>query len=115
NVPAGRYARPQICDVENLRAVAAAFRTRGVTIEQRPFVTALDEARAGDFVYCDPPYVPVSRTANFASYTAAGFTPADQERLQAAIVRACGRGAAVVLSNSSAPEVVEIYSRQDAV
>ena len=43
--------------------------------------TTLGEAGPGDFVYCDPPYAPLSRTASFANYTADGFGPADQARL----------------------------------
>jgi DNA adenine methylase len=110
NVPAGRYTNPKICDPEHLRAVAAAFRSPGVSIDLRPFDAALADAGAGDFVYCDPPYAPLSRTSSFANYTAAGFSAPDQQRLQQAIVAACRRGAHVVVSNSSAPEIREAYS-----
>jgi DNA adenine methylase len=114
NVPAGRYTDPQICDPAHLRAVAASFRTPGVSIDHRPFDATLAEAGAGDFVYCDPPYAPLSRTSSFASYTAAGFTPFDQQRLQEAVVGACQRGAHVVVSNSSAPEILAAYSTRPA-
>ena len=109
NVPAGRYTDPRICDPVHLRAVAAAFRAAGVTITHRPFADALADAGAGDFVYCDPPYEPLSRTSSFASYTAQGFTMFDQQALQRAVVAACRRGAKVVVSNSSAPLIVETY------
>jgi DNA adenine methylase len=52
----------------------------------------------------------LSRTASFAHYTAGGFSAFDQRRLQQAILAACRRGAAVLVSNSSAPEIVELYS-----
>jgi site-specific DNA-adenine methylase len=61
-------------------------------------------------VYCDPPYAPLSPTASFAHYTAGGFSAFDQRRLQQAVVDACRRGAQVLLSNSSAPEIVNLYS-----
>lgn len=114
NVPAGRYAAPRICDEAHLRRVADVLRSRDVTIERRAFDATLADAGAGDFVYCDPPYAPLSATANFAHYTAAGFSAFDQRRLQQAVVAACARGARVVLSNSSAPEIEAIYGTPDA-
>jgi DNA adenine methylase len=114
NVPAGRYTDPRICDPDHLLGVARAFGTPGVAIELRSFEATLADARAGDFVYCDPPYAPLSRTANFASYTAGGFSSFDQRRLQQAVIGACARGAQVVVSNSSAPEISEAYTTPEA-
>jgi len=114
NVPAGRYENPRICDPAHLRQVAEALRQPGILIELAPFEASLRDAGAGDFVYCDPPYAPVSRTANFASYTAEGFGPSDQRRLQAAVVAAAVRGAAVVVSNSSAPVIEALYTEPAA-
>ena len=71
NVPAGRYTNPA-----HLRRGASPLGRRGararpgVTIELQPFDRTLAEAGAGDFVYCDPPYAPLSRTSSFANYTA---------------------------------------------
>ena len=114
NVPAGRYTDPRICDPEHVRAVAAVLRRPGVAIERRGFEEALAASGAGDFVYCDPPYAPLSRTSSFASYTAAGFGALDQQRLLQAIVGACRRGANVVMSNSSAPEIESAYQTRAA-
>ncbi len=114
NVPAGRYTEPRICDPAHLRAVASAFAGPGVSLELSPFDATLDEAGAGDFVYCDPPYAPLSRTSSFANYTADGFGPADQARLADAVIAACGRGAQVVVSNSSAGEIVDLYTARAA-
>jgi DNA adenine methylase len=114
NVPAGRYLLPRICDADHLRRVAEVLRAPGVAIEFAPFETTLAAAGAGDFVYCDPPYAPLSPTASFASYTAGGFSPFDQRRLQEAVIAACRRGARVVLSNSSAQEIVRIYGAPEA-
>lgn len=96
NVPAGRYAAPRICDAAHVRRVAAAFSTVGVALECVGFDTVLADARAGDFVYCDPPYAPLSRTASFAHYTAGGFTSLDHVRLQRAVLAAARRGGARV-------------------
>jgi DNA adenine methylase len=114
NVPVGRYTNPRIVDEPHLRQVAAALRSRGVTLVQGSFEGALLEAGKGDFIYCDPPYAPISRTACFANYTATGFTLADQRRLQQGLVAAATRGAHVVLSNSSASDIVQLYSTDKA-
>ena len=114
NVPAGRYVNPRICDPAHLRAVAAAWQQRGVALELNSFDATLAYAGRGDFVYCDPPYAPLSRTANFAHYTAGGFTAFDQVRLQEAVIAAARRGAVVVVSNSSAPEIVKGYTSHAA-
>ncbi len=114
NVPAGRYKDPRICDAEHIRAVAAVLRRPGLAIEHQAFDAALAEAGAGDFVYCDPPYAPLSKTSSFANYTAAGFAALDQERLLQAVVGACRRGAHVVMSNSSAPEIEVAYRARAA-
>jgi DNA adenine methylase len=110
NVPVGRYAAPRICDPEHVRTVAAAFKSRQVSLECAPFDEVLADAGPGDFVYCDPPYAPLSRTASFAHYTADGFNAFDQRRLQRAIIDACRRGAHVLVSNSSATDIVDLYS-----
>lgn len=110
NVPMGRYAKPRICDAVNLRHAAAVLRGPGTEILQGSFDVAVERARAGDFLYFDPPYAPISRTASFTGYTAGGFTSGDQQRLQRAIVTLARRGCHVLLSNSTAPEIAELYA-----
>ncbi len=114
NVPAGRYTDPRICDETNIRSVAVALGQPRVSIELSAFDQTLAGAKRGDFVYCDPPYAPLSRTSSFANYTANGFTSFDQWRLQQAVVAACRRGARVVVSNSSASEIVKAYTTLEA-
>jgi DNA adenine methylase len=110
NVPVGRYTRVTICDGANLRRLSAALRRAKLTIEVRRFEDALSGGRAGDFVYLDPPYAPVSRTAQFTSYTASGFGSEEQTRLQQAVVRLARLGASVLLSNSTAPDIRRLYA-----
>lgn len=107
NVPAGRYQAPRI--VNAARMTAAAELLASATIRQSRFDEALRGARAGDVVYLDPPYAPLSRTANFRAYTASGFSHADQQRLHDRIVALAKRGVQIVLSNSTASEIVELY------
>src|SRR5262245_35127950 len=114
NVPAGRYTNPRICDEAHLRLVSRALASPGVTIALQTFDRTLEEAGAGDFVYCDPPYAPLSRTSSFANYTADGFTAFDQRRLQQKVIAACKRGAYVIVSNSSAAEILTAYTAPEA-
>jgi DNA adenine methylase len=115
NVPAGRYPNPRICDADNLRGVSAALQCQSVTLRRQPFACLMDEARAGDFIYFDPPYAPLTRTAKFTSYTAEGFNHRDQETLRGMMIALAKRGCSVVLSNSTAPEIVGLYGRDKEV
>src|SRR5207237_581253 len=82
NVPAGRYERPSLVGRDQLLRVAEALASPRVTLRWGSFELAREVATKGDFLYGDPPYAPVSRTANFRSYTAARFEHDDQHRLQ---------------------------------
>lgn len=109
NVPIGRYANPLICDRQNLRAVSTALANTKANILRAGFDTVLEHAHPNDFLYFDPPYAPLSRTALFTSYTATGFSRDDQKRLQEVVVELSRRGCWVLLSNSTAPEIAELY------
>lgn len=107
NVPFGRYDNPTICDTENLRAVSEALQC--ATIEHRPFDSVLEHAKRGDFVYFDPPYVPLSATASFVSYAQNGFDLDAQEHLACVFDTLAARGVHVMLSNSDTPWVRDRY------
>ena len=109
NVPLGRYSNPRICDTENLRNVAAVLSAKTISIKQVRYVNGLARAKEGDFVYLDPPYAPLSATAQFTSYTSEGFSTADQDQLQRTVIRLARKRCWVLLSNSTAPEVAELY------
>jgi DNA adenine methylase len=108
NVPMGRHTNPTLCDGENLRACARAL--QGVDLRVQDFEAAAGGARAGDLVYFDPPYVPVSDTADFTSYVPGGFGADEQRRLADLFARLAGRGVHVVLSNSDTPTVRKLYA-----
>jgi DNA adenine methylase len=109
NVPIGRYANPQICDAANLRRVARALSTSRAHVLQADFSHVLTGAKAGDFLYFDPPYAPLSATALFTSYTAGGFGEQEQVRLQRTVIALAARGCHVLLSNSTAPLIQRLY------
>jgi DNA adenine methylase len=107
NVPIGRYVAPAIVDAPRLHAARDAL--RGAVIRHAPFDHLEDEAEAGDVIYFDPPYVPLSPSANFSAYSDGGFDDADQERLRDLFVRLDERGCVLALSNSDTPRVRELY------
>ncbi len=107
NVPMGRYTNPNICDAANLRACAQVLQT--AAIECRDYLTIGPIARAGDLVYFDPPYVPMSATSEFTAYTADGFGPDDQRHLRDLALDLKQRGVHVILSNSATPAVEALY------
>ncbi|HNR31958.1 MAG TPA: DNA adenine methylase [Candidatus Hydrogenedentes bacterium] len=107
NVPVGDYRNPMICDEANLRAVASALsRAR---IEARPFATVLDYARPDDFVYFDPPYHPISKTASFTAYAKDKFGESDQRELAAVFAELTMRGVKALLSNSMTDLIRDLY------
>lgn len=107
NVPFGDHVNPTICDEGNLRACSTAL--RGVDVVTADFENTIERSVPGDLVYCDPPYLPTSATASFTGYTADGFGLADHRRLRDAALRAKARGVHVVISNSAAPAIVDLY------
>jgi DNA adenine methylase len=109
NVPAGRYDRPRICDEHMLMRAAATIARPNVFLVEDTFERLADTAEPGEFIYFDPPYAPLSRTAHFRSYTAAGFSDADQARLQRLVLELAARGCQVLVSNSVAPQIVSLY------
>jgi len=107
NVPMGRYTNPTILDAQGL--LAASAQLAGTDIKRQPFEALLSDARPGDFVYLDPPYEPVSRTANFTSYAQDGFGQDQQTKLRDVYRELDRRGCKLMLSNSDVPFIRDLY------
>jgi len=110
NVPIGRYVNPNIVNKENLQILSHVLQSKEISIKCEDFTTALKKPHEGDFVYLDPPYQPVSSTANFTSYTNDSFDYKDQERLYTEFKKLDSRGCKIMLSNSRSQEVIELFS-----
>lgn len=108
NVPFGKYTNPRICDEGNLQKVSKAL--QDIEIKHQDYKAILGEAQKSDFIYFDPPYYPVSKTASFTSYTAKMFLEKEQMELRDTFVELHKRGCFVMLSNSDTPFIKEIYS-----
>ena len=107
NVPWGDYKNPHIFNDRNLKEVSMVLNRRGIEIRCQDYTKVLDEAYENDFIYFDPPYQPVSETANFTSYTPDSFTQGDQERLAKVFRALASKGCFVMLSNS--PKARHLY------
>lgn len=110
NVPWGRYESPPLFDERNLRAVSRTLNQAAVEIRCCDYREAVKGAGAGDLIYFDPPYQPLSRTSSFTQYTPGSFSEEDQRALAGTFRDLDGRGCRVVLSNSCSPAVEELYS-----
>lgn len=108
NVPFGRYRRPSVPrkEILDFHAVAqtAEFSTAG-------FLETMGKARRGDVVYCDPPYAPLSPTANFTSYDKTDFGEGEQRALAEAAASLAARGVPVVISNHDTPLTRALYAK----
>jgi DNA adenine methylase len=107
NVPIGRYTDPPICVPDAVRAASTVLARADLRCAD--YKTAIHDAKAGDFLYFDPPYDPVTPTANFTSYSADGFGPDDQRELAQTAKALVERGCRVMLSNSDTPFIRSLY------
>lgn len=107
NVPKGDYKNPTIFEPAALRDAAKAL--GNATLVTGPYEETTASAKEGDFVYFDPPYDPVSKTANFTSYTKDAFGKEAQRHLASHARDLANKGVHVMLSNSDTPYIRELY------
>lgn len=107
NVPFGKHEKPTICDESNLVATAGAL--KHVTVTHSSYEVLTSRAKPGDFIYFDPPYHPLNMTSSFTSYQAGGFSADDQQKLRDEFKRLSDLGCKVMLSNSDAPLINDLY------
>ena len=107
NVPFGKHARLSLPSHQSVLKFSRML--EGITLMHADFGQIVRTAKRGDFVYFDPPYHPLSKTACFTDYTTGGFSFEDQERLAGVFRRLSDRGVRLMLSNSSTPEIHDLY------
>jgi DNA adenine methylase len=106
NVPFGRYIHPYFPRKELEGFVQKSHLAHFM---QNDFVEVFKEAQAGDVIYCDPPYAPLSRTANFTNYTKGNFLETDQQKLLQCAQDACLKGVHVMISNHDTNYTRQLY------
>jgi DNA adenine methylase len=107
NTPFGNYEKPNINNESVLRAASEAL--QDVTLRISGYEEALEFAEHGDFIYLDPPYVPVSRYSDFKRYDKTTFGKNEHERLAQIFASLSQRGCFVMLSNSYTELTVSLY------
>ncbi|GAA0217442.1 DNA adenine methylase [Selenomonas dianae] len=113
NAPYGHYKKPNIVSAPTLRAVSNYFQSTQLTFTNTDYAEVLSNVSKGTFVYLDPPYDPVSDTANFTGYTRGGFDRTEQVRLRECCDELTRRKIKFMLSNSATEFIREQYADYD--
>lgn len=111
NVPFGHYKNPRIIDERNLKNCSELLQKTEINCAD--FSTILDKVQKGDFVYFDPPYVPLNETSSFTSYTKDGFELDMQFKLREVCDELDSMGVMFMLSNSDTKFVNELYKNYE--
>ena len=111
NVPFGNYSNPRIIDENNLRNCSELLKNTEIKVAD--FSEILTKVQKSDFVYFDPPYVPLDDTSSFTSYTKAGFDIDMQFKLRDVCDELDSMGVKFMLSNSDTKLVNELYSNYE--
>jgi DNA adenine methylase len=109
NVPIGSYKPEKVSLYERNNLLAASRALQGTSLVVQDFRETLRAASRGDFVYVDPPYFPLSPTANFTSYTKEDFGKQEQRELAVLFADRTRHGVRLMLSNSDSPCIREMY------
>lgn len=107
NVPFGRHINPDYIQETTINECSKYL--QNVFIMEGDFMNALKTAEKDDFVYCDPPYYPVSETANFTEYTQERFNTENQIRLKKLMDSLTQQGVKIMVSNSFTPFAIELF------
>lgn len=113
NSPFGHYKNPNIVNEPVLRAVSKYFNSNNITFYSGDFYKTIENIGRGTFVYLDPPYDPVSDTANFTGYNKGGFDRKEQLRLKEYCDELTRQGIKFLLSNSATEFIKSLYSKYD--
>lgn len=108
NVPFGSYKKPYFPRAELLHFHE---KSQQATFKKLDFLATMKQARPGDVLYCDPPYAPLSKTANFTSYSPNRFGLEEQIALARQAELLAGQGVTVLISNHRTPFTKELYAR----
>ncbi len=111
NVPFGRYENPYFPEKE-MRFFLEKIEKSYVEFKIQDFRETFKQLKNGDVVYCDPPYVPLSKTSNFAAYSKEGFTLKDHEDLAILAKNYANLGIPVIISNHYDEKIIEMYDTE---
>ena len=110
NTPYANNKRNSFCDADEIRKAAKILKNAEIICGDYHDVL-ISKAQEGDFVFLDPPYVPVSKYADFKRYTKEQFNEEDQRRLAEDVRCLSQKGCNIMLTNSNHPLVYELYGQ----
>ncbi len=111
NVPFGKYKNPRVVDENNL--INCSKLLQKTEINYADFSEILNKVQKGDFVYFDPPYVPLNETSSFTSYTKDRFDIDMQYKLYDVCNKLNSKGVKFLLSNSDTKIINKLYSNYE--
>ncbi|MCM2436848.1 Dam family site-specific DNA-(adenine-N6)-methyltransferase [Periweissella beninensis] len=114
NIPYGKYKNPLIADRETVFKVSNYLNGNDINFFSGDYKSVLDEADTGDFVYFDPPYIPLTKTSSFTSYSAE-FGYKEQVELRDMFKKLHEKNVSVLLSNSDVPLIYDLYSNIEGI
>lgn len=115
NVPFGKYAKPYY-PKEEISTFRKKFTMHSTTLGHGDFEDVVrSNWQPGDVIYCDPPYAPLTDTADFSNYTGNGFGPDDQQRLAELAEDMRDNGVPVVISNHDTPYTRNLYKNASKI
>lgn len=112
NTAFGDYKKPYFPEKEMFAFIQKAERAE---IKCADYAVIMNEAIKGDVVYCDPPYVPLSLSANFTKYHSTGFGQTEQESLVQLAKALALKGIPVILSNHDTAFIQKLYQGASTV
>ena len=109
NAPFGRYKNPNFVNEPTIMAVSRYLNENSIEILNEDFEVALQGIDKDDFIYFDPPYVPLTKSSNFTGYVRGGFNSGDQLRLKNLCDKLNKQGIRFLLSNSATEPIFDLY------
>lgn len=109
NSPCGDYKNPNIVNEELIKKLSEYFNNANITMKCGDYKQALCDLDKNAFVYLDPPYMPISKSSSFVSYTKGGFDYDKQKELKSECDKLTQQGIKFLQSNSDCPEIRELY------
>ena len=106
NVPFGRYKKPYFPEAELYHF---AEKAQNAEFHCLSYEECMDRADSNSVVYCDPPYAPLSATANFTAYHTNSFSPKEQAHLAEMAEKLVSKQIPVLISNHDTPDTREWY------
>ena len=114
NIPYGKYTSPSFPEM-SMRQWLETYHTKKIVFKQQNFIDIMNTAKVGDVIYADPPYVPLTNTANFTQYAKEGFDSAAQQQLADLANNLSQKGVKIIISNHDNAITRALYEKSNRI